>query len=249
MQRQLGLLCLFTLASAEVMLEISFSLGPKQNYGNYTPGEPIGRILQSTDLKWLRYHVPLVSGQQRELHQNVAHFMFKDYAAFFDFEQEHYKSMKSLHDHFWTKARKTLYEVLVDDHHKQKRSEDFAGGFLWQFHYKIKAEKESQFSSYIKSSRGAFAADLKANKGFLERLLLEDSFIQAEYPFHEQYDFIDLQTMMKSMRGQPATAFFDGMKQFLDGYAVTILVPGPGEGLFWSGAGADPVEDEVVEHD
>eukprot|EP00992_Anisonema_acinus_P011818 TRINITY_DN7697_c0_g2_i3.p1 TRINITY_DN7697_c0_g2~~TRINITY_DN7697_c0_g2_i3.p1 ORF type:complete len:262 (+),score=66.21 TRINITY_DN7697_c0_g2_i3:54-788(+) len=243
--RVLLLCALLVCTTGEMLMEISFSLGPKQNYSGYSSAEPVSQMLQSSDLKWLRYFVPVISGQPRDAAQHVAHFMFPDYEAWTRFQQDHHYIFRHLFDHFWPVSKRNLYNIVSDElYHKQKRTEGNVGGFIWQFHYAVAEGKEQLLANHIASASPAFAQDLKNNEGFFERYECEDKSLGSEFPFMVAYDFQDFPSMYKSMRGQHYLAYFNGMKKYLSNYAVTIMAPGTGDGLFWIGLGADPSDEE-----
>eukprot|EP00992_Anisonema_acinus_P008943 TRINITY_DN5123_c0_g1_i1.p1 TRINITY_DN5123_c0_g1~~TRINITY_DN5123_c0_g1_i1.p1 ORF type:complete len:266 (-),score=69.74 TRINITY_DN5123_c0_g1_i1:116-859(-) len=239
------LFVVLTFTNAEILMEYAFSLGPNQSYDEYTSAQPLSAMLTSDNLKWVRFHTPLVSGRPRMTTQHIAHLVFKDIESFALFEQEHYKNQESLFTQFWVKSRRTIYQILDSpEYPTNKRSEENPGGFMWELQYSVKEGQEASMAAYLKRSSGTFISELRTNKGFIQRRYASDEFLQSEFTFLETFEFADLDSLVKAMRGNAYQTLFKGLRPFLKRHAVTILAPGHGDGLFWAANGHDSADDD-----
>eukprot|EP00992_Anisonema_acinus_P014713 TRINITY_DN9422_c0_g1_i1.p1 TRINITY_DN9422_c0_g1~~TRINITY_DN9422_c0_g1_i1.p1 ORF type:complete len:259 (-),score=51.88 TRINITY_DN9422_c0_g1_i1:69-845(-) len=236
---------------ADVMMEITFNHHPGvvSTYGkNFDSKNFIAALLTSPDLKWIRFHCPLVSGDPVEVPQSVAQFVFRNFEAWTSFEQSNHATMKSLYDHFWVDTYRKIYSIEPDvGFHKVQRAEGNLGGYLWELRYSVKEGQQAALDAHVKSFKSAFVNELKMSRGFFERTLLKDQFLHSEFSNVEIYDFKDLASMNSVMKGTAYETLFNGMKRFLSNYAVTIMTPGQTDGHFWKGLDDD--DDEVFHRD
>eukprot|EP00992_Anisonema_acinus_P010417 TRINITY_DN6566_c0_g1_i1.p1 TRINITY_DN6566_c0_g1~~TRINITY_DN6566_c0_g1_i1.p1 ORF type:complete len:245 (+),score=33.46 TRINITY_DN6566_c0_g1_i1:57-791(+) len=230
-------LAVLSVVHADMLMEYTFVMYEKQTLDNdLKSGHVIAWLLNSTDVKSVRYHQPLVSGQPRYDSYMICQFVFPDFPAWVRWQTDHVKTVQHLWDFFWTQSRRTLYNIIDDPTFpRHKRSPGNVGGYMYQLHYAIKPGQESALASYLKTSSKPFTDNLDANLGFFEHRSMVDAFLDLDYPHMETFDFASLEAMTKSMKSSTYETFFAGMQRFLSKYTVTLYAPGHADGKIFFG--------------